>query len=1064
MHSEPGILVSMGEQEPRFPEYEDEFGLAQREEGVLSFWDDESIFARVSELRADAPHYVFYEGPPTANGKPGIHHVISRTIKDLICRYKTMKGFRVDRKGGWDTHGLPVELGVEKQLGLKSKDQIAEYGIAEFNKKCKDSVFTYLKDWDKLTRRMGFWLDLKNPYITFTNEYIESVWWILAELFKKDLLYKGNKVVAYCPRCETAQSSHEVAQGYKDIDDPSVFVTMRLKDDPDTSFLVWTTTPWTLISNVALALHPKATYAKVMHRGQKLIMAEALLTQVLGEEVEILEKFSGEELADKRYLPLFEFFPDVKQNGYFTLTADFVTLGEGTGIVHIAPAYGEDDNRIGKALNLPMPQPIDGSGHFTDAVPPYAGKFFKAADSDITKDLKAAGRLYRAEKYRHTYPFCWRCDSPILYMARPSWYIRTTSVREKMIEHNSQISWYPPEIGKGRFGEWLEGNVDWALSRDRFWGTPLNLWVCDGCDQIEAIDSIETLRSKGECVPEKLDLHKPWVDDIDWPCSECDGRMRRTPEVIDVWFDSGCMPMAQWHYPFEHKEEFEAHFPADFISEAVDQTRGWFYSLLAISTLLFDKPAFKNCLVMELVLDKEGKKMSKSKGNVVDPWSVINDVGIDPLRWYMLSTSHPWVPLKFDSSGPKEVSRKFFGTLQNTYAFFALYANVDHIEPEWLLDRPGGLTLSDRWLLSRLNSVYKEVGSNYDGYNLTGALRAIQQFVLNDVSNWYVRRSRRRFWVASSGEDKRAAFYSLHTVLVGVSKLIAPVAPFTAERLYRDLVGQIDADAPQSVHLCDFPVADDRLIDTSLEAAMSLAIAAVSLGRAARATANIKVRQPLARLMIIVEHETSLGALNLVRELIGDEVNVKSVEFATDAAGIQQFKVAPLFPKLGPVFGKRVNDVAGILKGLTAEEVDRFREKGSWRVNVDGKENWVTHEMVTFQSEAAPGWALATEGGMTAAIDTRLNPELELEGLARELVNRIQNMRKEAGFEVTDRIEIDVTGPKKLLEAFESQKTYILAETLTVGVTHSGRAGEYKKSWQLAGAEAVLSVGRVAEA
>jgi isoleucyl-tRNA synthetase len=1044
-----------------FPRYANEFGLPAQEEAILAFWDEQEIFQRVADLRAGSPHFVFYEGPPTANGRPGIHHVISRTIKDLVCRYRTMKGFRVDRKGGWDTHGLPVELEVEKKLGLATKAKIEEYGIAEFNRKCKESVFTYLQDWNRLTRRMGFWLDLKDPYITFTNEYIESVWWILAQLFKRDLLYNGNRVVAYCPRCETAQSSHEVAQGYREVEDPSVFVTMPLVDEPDTAFLVWTTTPWTLISNVALALSADAVYARVRHRGTHLILAEALLDSALEGEYDIVDRYKGSELAGRRYTPLFTFFPDVREAGYVTLTDDFVSLSEGTGIVHMAPAYGEDDHRIGKEHGLPMPQPLDRTGRFVASqVPDYGGKFFKEADPEITKKLKSDGRLYKVGTYAHTYPFCWRCDSPLIYMARPSWYVRTTRMRDQLQKNNEQIRWCPPEIGRGRFGEWLEGNVDWALSRDRFWGTPLNIWICGECGAAHALESIAELRARGENVPAELDLHKPWVDDITLACKTCKGTMRRTPEVIDVWFDSGAMPIAQWHYPFENAEKFDSHFPADFISEAVDQTRGWFYSLLAISTLLFDRPAFKNVVVMEMVLDKNGQKMSKSKGNVVDPWQVIDEVGIDPLRWYMLTASQPWIPLKFDMEGPREAARKFFSTLNNTYAFFALYANVDRVAPEWLTVRPDTLTLFDRWLLSRLNSLVRLVDRAYDAYDLTRALRAIQNFVTEELSNWYVRRSRRRFWVAAAGPDKRAAFYTLYAALSGVVRIMAPAAPFLADRLYRDLVGYAEPGAPVSVHLTDFPAAVEAQIDVELERSMALAMEAVSLGRAARAVSQLKVRQPLRRLVLLVPGAAEAEALERVKDLVADEVNTKEVEFTLTGDAFRQIRVVPVFPKLGPVFGKRVNVVAEVLKNLDSAAAARFESEGRLAVHLDGEETWVTSEMVQFKSEAAPGWALAQEGRMTAAVDTRLDDGLILEGLARELVNRIQNMRKEAGFDVTDRITLDITGPAKVLEAFESQRTYILQETLTVEVTQTGREGEFQRRWPLGEGEATLSVSR----
>jgi isoleucyl-tRNA synthetase len=1047
-----------------FPQYDGDFGFPAREEAVLAFWEEQDIFGAVNRLRRDAPHFVFYEGPPTANGKPGIHHVIARTIKDLVCRHRTMKGYRVDRKGGWDTHGLPVELEVEKRLKLPTKADVEAYGVALFNRQCKESVFTYLKDWNELTRRMGFWLDLERPYITFTNEYIESVWWILAQLYRRDLLYNGNRVVAYCPRCETAQSSHEVAQGYRDTDDPSVFVTLPLVDRPDTSFLVWTTTPWTLISNVVLALKEDATYVVVRHQGQKLILAEALLSQVLGDDAEILERRSGAELAGLKYVPLFEYFPDVREKGYVTLTAEFVTLSEGTGIVHIAPAYGEDDHEIGKRLGLPMPQPLDRAGHFTAQVKAYEGRFFKQADPEITRDLADQGRLLRAGRYTHTYPFCWRCDSPLIYMARPSWYVRTTRVRDRLLAHNRTIHWQPPEIGERRFGEWLEGNVDWALSRDRFWGTPLNLWICNECGDTEAVESVAELRQRARDLPDELDLHKPWVDDIQWPCGKCGGRKHRTPEVIDVWFDSGAMPIAQWHYPFENKEAFEAHFPADFISEAVDQTRGWFYSLLAISTLLFDKPAYRNCVVMELILDREGQKMSKSRGNTVDPWQVIQEVGIDPLRWYMLAGSQPWIPLRFDLEGPRETARKLFSTLNNTYAFFALYANVDVVPAAWLTEAPRTLSISDRWLLSRIHTLSAQVDRHFEEFDLTRALRAISGFVQDELSNWYVRRSRRRFWVSASGDDKRAAFYTLYQALLTVAKLMAPAAPFTAERLYRDLVTRVSPSAPSSVHLSDFPKSDPAQIDLPLEESMALAMQAVSLGRAARATAGLKVRQPVARMTVVTPTAEQADSLRAVHDLVADEVNAKSVTFTADASGIQNLRVKPLFPKLGPPFGKRVNEVAGILRSLGAEDAARFKAAGEWRLHVEGHDREVTAAMVEFVSEPLAGWALASEGGLTVAVDTSLSEDLLLEGLARELVNRIQSMRKEAGFEVTDRIVLGLDGPEAVRKAFEKEKDYILQETLTVRVTRPGEAGQFQKSWPLAGGEAVLSVTRVGEA
>src|SRR3990170_533861 len=905
------------------------------EKKILSFWKENKIFEKSIQKGKDSPRFVFYEGPPTANGKPGVHHVISRTIKDLICRYKTMRGYRVDRKAGWDTHGLPVEIEVEKELGLKSKADVEKYGIANFNAKCRESVFRYLKDWDELTERIGYWLDLKDAYITYTNEYIESVWLILSEYYKKGLIYQGHKIVPYCPRCGTTLSSHEVAQGYEDTEDPSVFVKMRLEESEDTYFLVWTTTPWTLISNVALAVHPDVDYVKIEHKGEKLILAKPLLEKAIHGEYKILEEFRGKTLEKTRYVPLFEYAKVDKTKAFYVCLADFVTTEDGTGIVHIAPAFGADDYNLSTVYKLPLVQPVDASGSFTEEVTPWKGVFVKDADPQILADLKKRGLLYFSGKYRHTYPFCWRCDSPLIYYARKSWYIKTTAYKERLIANNKKINWYPGEIKEGRFGEWLENNVDWALSRERFWGTPLNIWVCEKCKEEKSISSIEELRKLGKNVPQNLDLHKPMIDEVTFECSKCKGLMRRTPEVIDCWFDSGSMPYAQFHYPFENEEYFKEMFPADFISEAIDQTRGWFYSLLAISAFLFDQPAYKNLIVIEFIQDKFGQKMSKSKGNVVEPEEILNKDGADALRWYLLSVSQPWIPTKFDPQGVTEVTSKFLGTLLNTYSFWALYANIDKFKPHQVeipvKERPE----IDRWLVSKLNSLVLKVNQSLEEYELTRVARGISDFVMDDLSNWYVRRNRRRFWKSKEDKDKLSAYQTLWEALVTVCKLSAPYIPFTSEKIYQELVAKAVPNSPRSIHLDKFPQAETKHIDSALEEKMEDLIKVVTLGRACRNKAKVKVRQPLEEMLVVFPASEKIKAVQELSYLIAEEINVKKVNFLDKKTSLVTYQAKPNFANLGPRFGAKVSKVANRISALSPVEIENLKKNGKITLQIE---------------------------------------------------------------------------------------------------------------------------------
>jgi isoleucyl-tRNA synthetase len=1037
------------------------------EADVLRFWDEQEVFAQSVARRAGAPSFVFFEGPPTANGKPGIHHVIARTIKDLVCRYKTMKGFLVERKGGWDTHGLPVEIEVEKSLGLDSKAKILEYGVDKFNAKCKESVFTYKDEWDRLTQRIAYWLDLENPYVTLTNDYVESVWWILAQFFKRQLLYEGHKIVPYCPRCETGLSSHEVAQGYEDVKDPSVTITMPLADDPEMAFLVWTTTPWTLISNTALAVGENIDYVQVLKDGKRYILAEARATAVLKDEFEVERRFKGAELIGKKYQPVFPFFADAPGEKTFSvLAADFVSTEDGTGIVHMAPAFGADDYEIGRQNDLPTIQPVRPDGTFDEKITPYAGQFVKDADKQIIKDLRASGRLFDAGQIEHSYPFCWRCDTPLLYYARRSWYIKTSQFRERLLELNREVDWYPAEIGEKRFGEWLENNVDWALSRERFWGTPLPIWVCGKCGHQTAVESVEDLKARGSHLPEPLDLHKPHVDEITLTCEKCQGEMRRVPDVIDVWFDSGAMPFAQWHYPFEDKDRFEERFPADFISEAVDQTRGWFYSLHAIATMLADSYCFKNCLVMEFVLDNKGQKMSKSRGNVVDPWEVIDTNGADALRWYLLSVSQPWIPTKFDHKAVAEIRNRFFDTWRNTLAFYELYAKIDGIEASNVLNRPPSDNEFDRWLHSRLASVTAAVDKCYDKYDLTGAVRQIADFTVDDVSNWYVRLNRRRFWGSGQSDDKLDAFATLARALLTIAQLAAPAAPFFSEHVYQSLLGDAtNGDGwPGSVHLTDFPVPDGQAIDADLESRMAAAQRVVSLGRAARARARLKVRQPLAEVVVIPPGDWNENALAGMTELVMSELNVKNVVMRENAGDFIQMSAKPNFAVLGARLGPKVKALQKAVTAWDSASVDAYRRKQLANIDLDGVRVDLGPGDLVVDSQGPEGYFAESDGRLIVAVDARVTAELQAEGFARELVNRVQNQRKQMGLEVTDRIRLVVKTAKDLAAVLETHADRVKDDTLAVEFETQAVETEPESGWNadLNGQPAAIVIERLA--
>lgn len=1030
-----------------------------REEAILEQWLAQDMVKLSVEAREGAPPFIFYEGPPTANGRPGIHHVLSRTIKDTVCRYKTMEGYQVNRKAGWDTHGLPVEIEVEKQLGLTSKQQIEEYGIEAFNRKCRESVFTYEKEWRRMTERIGYWIDMDNPYITLDNDYIETVWWILKKYFDAGLIYEGHKIMPYCSRCGTPLASHEVSLGYKEEKVDSIYVRMKVAGKENEYFLVWTTTPWTLPSNVALAVNPAFTYVKARRPNEDAvyILVRERVTAVLGKEAEILEELTGEDLLGTAYEQLLPFLP-AGEPAFRVYGADFVSTEDGTGIVHIAPAFGEDDYQLGRKHDLPVLQPVDKEGKFTADVPPWAGRFVRDADPAIIDYLKAEGKLFKKERIVHSYPYCWRCDTPLLYYARKSWYIAVTKYKDRLIANNKKIKWYPEHVGKGRFGNWLENVIDWSLSRDRYWGTPLNIWRCESCGRLTAVGSRQELAERAlEPVDvANLDLHRPYIDAVHLKC-ECGGRMARTPEVIDCWFDSGSMPYAQWHYPFEHKDDFDKLFPADFICEGIDQTRGWFYSLLSIATFLFDQPAFKSVLVNDLVLDKNGQKMSKSRGNTVEPWSLFDKYGADATRWYLLAVSPPWMPTRFDEDGLREISARFFGTLLNVYAFFTLYANIDGADPENYDVPVANREEIDRWLISRFNSVTKQIRADMAEYELTKVVRAIQDFVVDDVSNWYVRRNRERFWAPEMNQNKKAVYRTLWEVLVGVAKLMAPFAPFLAEDIYGNLV-RGPAKKP-SVHVEYYPEPDEQLIDPELERHMGLVIDLVSLGRAARNRVQIKVRQPLAALRVDRKHEALLKPME---ELVKEELNVKALHYVDAPDDYVDYTVKPNFAVLGPKYGPLMKQIGQALaQSAAADLVKKLRADGRLTLTLDGTTVHLTAEDLEIRTADRPGYAMEADRDNYIILETTLTPALIQEGLAREIVSKVQNMRKSAQFELTDRIRITYWAGPEVSAAIEAFQDYIQEETLAVAIEKAAEQNGDLTEWDINGYPTGLKVEKI---
>jgi isoleucyl-tRNA synthetase len=1033
---------------------------AGSEELIAARWKQHDTFRRSIAAREGAPDWVFYEGPPTANGMPGVHHVMARLCKDVMCRFKTMTGHRVVRKAGWDTHGLPVERSVEKTLGIQGAEAILEYGLEPFNDKCRESVWACKTDWDEFTERVGYWVDLDDPYITYDNNYIESVWWILAQFQAKGLLYQGHKVVPYCPVCATPISSHEMANSYREVDDPSIFVRLKAAD-ADESFLTWTTTPWTLPSNVALAVGEDFDYVRVRHGDEVLILAEARLS-VLDEEIgfEILDRMKGRDLLGRRYRQLLPFTaPGEGEEAFKIVPASFVTLDSGTGIVHMAPAFGEDDYQVGRAENLAFFRPVDQNGQFTAEVTPWHGLHVKKADPKIIRHLDEQGSLYKALQYRHDYPFHDRCDNALIYFATPSWFIRTSEMRDQLVEANKGITWAPPEVGSGRFGNWLAGNIDWSLSRNRFWGTPLNVWICDACGELHMPTCRADLSQLTGADQAELDLHRPHVDNITFGCTAegCGGTMRRTPEVIDCWFDSGSMPFAQYHYPFENKDLFESQYPADFISEGIDQTRGWFYTLLVISTFLTGRSSYKSCLVNELILDKHGKKMSKSVGNTVDPMDIMRTEGADPLRWYMMTCSPVWTPTRFDREGVKESQRKLIGTLENTYAFFALYANLDGWTPD--PDREAAFDQLDRWIISRLHSVTAQVTADIQALNLTRAAKTLDTFIQDDVSNWYVRLCRRRFWKGEPTADKHAAFTTLHTVLETGLRLLAPFLPFTAEEVYRALCAR--GDEALSVHLQDFPAADQARIDEALERAMAAAQDVVGLGRSLRQDAALKTRQPLGRLVVHADDDRAqlvLADERLVGYVAG-ELNVKDVGRLDDPREVAVLSAKPNFRALGPRFGKGAPQAAGRISAMTPDEIMRLRADGRVTLDFEGRDEEFGFEEIQVQEEGVAPWVAAGDKGLTVALDTTLTDELRAEGLAREIINKVQNLRKKSGLEVSDRIVLSVAGPEPVLAAVRDHADRITGETLADGVAAAGEL-PYKEAFVIDGHEITVALDR----
>ena len=1032
-----------------------DMNFVEREKQVEKFWEDNQIFEKSMKVREGNPSYVFYDGPPTANGKPHIGHVETRVIKDMIPRYRTMKGYQVPRKAGWDTHGLPVELEVEKKLGLDGKDQIEKYGVEPFIEQCKESVWKYEGMWEDFSHTVGFWADMKNPYVTYHNDYIESEWWALKEIWKKGLLYEGHKIVPYCPRCGTPLSSHEVAQGYKDVKERSAVVRFKVKGE-DAYILAWTTTPWTLPSNVALCVNPDEDYVKVTSKGYTYYMAAALVDTVLGEGAEILEHYQGKDLEFKEYEPLFPYAEKRIGNkkAYYVVCDTYVTLTDGTGVVHIAPAFGEDDSKVGHRYDLPFVQLVNEKGEMTEETP-WAGTFCKKADMAVLQALEDKDLLFDAPLFEHSYPHCWRCDTPLIYYARETWFIRMTAVKEDLIRNNNTINWIPESIGKGRFGDWLENVQDWGLSRNRYWGTPLPVWQCE-CGHQDCIGSIEELKEKADNFPDDIELHRPYIDAVTIKCPKCGKEMHRVPEVIDCWFDSGSMPFAQHHYPFENKETFEKQFPAQFISEAVDQTRGWFYSLLAISTLLFNKAPYENVIVLGLVQDENGQKMSKSKGNAVDPFDALQTYGADAIRWYFYTSSAPWLPSRFAGKTVVEGQRKFMGTLWNTYAFFVLYANIDNFDATKYSLEYDKLAVMDKWLLSRLESTVKAVDDNLANYRIPEAAKALQSFV-DDMSNWYVRRSRERFWAKGMEQDKINAYMTLYTALVTVAKAAAPMIPFMTEDIYQNLVKSIDASAPESIHLCDFPEVHENWIDPKMEEDMADLLEIVVMGRAARNTANIKNRQPIGTMYVKSEFQLS----EFYKEIIEDELNVKEVVFKDDIADFISYSFKPQMRTVGPKYGKLLNKIKTTLSELDGNKaMAELKSTGELKLDIDGQEIVLLEEDLLIDMAQMEGYVSESDHTITVVLDTNLTPELIEEGFVRELVSKIQTMRKEAGFEVMDKIRVYAKDNDKIVSIMKNHgdeiKSEVLAEEIVTGETKG-----YEKEWNINSEKVTMAVERI---
>ena len=1045
-----------------------DLNFVDREKQIENFWDENHIFEKSMDSRKEGPTYTFYDGPPTANGKPHIGHVLTRVIKDMIPRYRTMKGYMVPRKAGWDTHGLPVEIEVEKKLGLDGKDQIEAYGLEPFIKQCKESVWKYKGMWEDFSGTVGFWADMENPYVTYHDDYIESEWWALKEIWNKKLLYKGFKIVPYCPRCGTPLSSQEVAQGYKDVKERSAIARFKVKDE-DAYILAWTTTPWTLPSNVALCVNPEETYAKVKAAdGYTYYMAEALLDTVLGKlgdaengvkAYEVLETMTGKDLEFKEYEPLFDCAVDIckKQNkkAYYVVCDTYVTLTDGTGVVHIAPAFGEDDAKVGRSYDLPFVQLVDGKGNMTEETP-YAGVFVKKADPMVLEDLDKKGLLFAAPKFEHSYPHCWRCDTPLIYYARESWYIKMTAVKDDLIRNNNTINWIPESIGKGRFGDWLTNVQDWAISRNRYWGTPLNIWECS-CGHQECIGSrAELAERSGNPEDAKVELHRPYIDAVTMKCPECGGEMHRVPEVIDCWFDSGAMPFAQHHYPFENKDIFEKQFPAQFISEAVDQTRGWFYSLLAESTILFNKAPYENVIVLGHVQDENGQKMSKSKGNAVDPFDALQTYGADAIRWYFYINSAPWLPNRFHGKAVQEGQRKFMGTLWNTYAFFVLYANIDNFDASRYTLDYSKLSVMDKWILSKLNSVVGEVDDDLGNYKIPEAARALQEFV-DDLSNWYVRRSRERFWAKGMEQDKINAYMTLYTCLVTFCKAAAPMIPFMTEEIYQNLVRSVDASQPESIHLCDFPKVEEEHVDKKLEADMDIVLKAVVMGRACRNTANIKNRQPVNTMFVKAEYELT----DFYKDIIADELNVKKVVFTNDVREFTSYTFKPQLRTVGPKYGKQLGAIKKYLEELDGNAaMDTLQKDGALKFTAGDVEVSLTEEDLLIEMTQKEGYVTEADNSMTVVLDTNLTPKLIEEGFVLELISKIQTMRKDAGFEVTDHIRVAFADNDKIEEIAQKHEKEISGKVLADALSVKNELS-VAKEWNVNGENVKISVERV---